>query len=871
MYLHGDFYNKIGQLINVEVVTNGDKSTEVVIGEDGIYFDADDCVTISSAASDTFDVVLSNEASIKLLTDRFLPDLFVADIYQSVVTITADGETIFSGYLKPLAYSQDFHSVADSLELSCVDALGALDYANYANIGSKGVTYTSIKATATQRTFADILKDAIGSTEVYYDGSKALSSTSDRYSILTDIKVSELLFLDEDEDSVWTKLTVVEEMLRYLNLHIMQIGAAFYIFDWASVKSTDGIEWHNIYTDATKTTTKDTVTISLDNVTDDGTQLSLSEVYNVLSLTCDISDVDSLIENPLEEDTLTAPYKNKQKVLTEYISEGEGTNAIKAFYAMTHNGTNDFEDAKTVDWFMQSHGSCAWRFYKAGTSTDLIDDLCGDDKSQTVLPDWLAGNIGAAIFSFGNVEHKLNKTDNSLISKVSMTDYLAVSVNGNEDDTESGFRPNADDLLANAPLAVYIGSTSGAVLSPSDSQTTNYVVISGKVLLAPIQTDTDNYAAISADMGSTDFVNKYWHKTVPSRNNDDGRYYTRQWFDAATPYDTPTTRTAASLMPPSDECEQLMEFKYSAIGDGSDTVSKVSVLACMLIVGDKVAVESGTDGQISDFKWQDYKTREQCDNDDDYYSQCIFIGFNPKIGDKLIGTEFDIQNNIDYTLGLDAEGIAIPIKQSDGVSGQVTFKILGPVNTLWDDITRRHPTWFRHTKWSSTSIPLLSHVSTIFIEKLEVKVYSDNGFLSTSDDNDIVYMSDTDESFCNKKDNLTFKISSALTSEECLALGATQKVALSTAVLTEAKTGVLNIYDETLKEQAKPEQLYVDAYYREWRTPRVLLDQCLTSTYAGPWKFYKHPALDKTFFVQTLDHNVAEGTCELTLKEIDND
>lgn len=872
MYLHGDFYNKAGQLIAVEVVTNGDKSTEVVIGENGIYFDADECVAISSTASNTFDVVLAKEASIKLLSDRFLPDLFVADIYQSAVTVTADGTTIFSGHLKPLAYSQDFQSVADTLELSCVDELGALAYSNYADIGSAGVTYAGIKATASMVTFADIIKAAIG-TNVYYDGSKRLTSTGGAYTILAGIKVSELLFLDDDEDKVWSKEDAVTEILRYLNLHILQDGDTFHIFDWATVKSSDNIDWQNIFTGAALMTARQTTAISLDNVADDGTSLSLSEVYNVISLTCDISDVDALIENPLDEDTLTAPYRNKQLLLTEYISEGEGVTAIDAFYKMTHTGkgTSDYSEAKTVDWFLQSHGSSSWRFYKAGTSTDLIEDLCGDGKTQTALPDWLAGNIGAAIFSLGDVEHKFNATDNSLISKVSMTNYLAVSVNGNEDDTESGYRPNAADLLANAPIAEYIGTTSGGVLSPADNKTTNYLVISGKLFLAPIQKDTDAWAAVSADMSSTDFTSKYWHKTVPSRNNGDGRYYTRQWYDAATPYDTPTTRTAASLMPCSDECEQAYEFKYSAIGDGSDTISKVSVLACMLIVGDKVAVESGTDGQISDFDWQTYKTREECSSDDEYYAQCIFIGFNPKIGDKLIGTSFDLQNNISYTLGLDVEGIAIPIKQSDAVSGQVTFKILGPVNTLWDDITRRHPTWFRHTKWTTTTIPLLSHVSTIFIENLEIKVYSDNGFMSTTEDNDIVYMSDTDESFRNKKDDVTFKVSSALTSDECMTLGTAQKVALSTAVLAADKTGVLSVYDTATATQAKPEQLYVDAYYREWHKPRILLEQCLKSSAASPWMFYGHPALDKTFYVQSLDHNVAEGTCTLTLKEIDND
>ncbi len=872
MRLYGQFYNKAGNVIDVEIVTNGDTAQAVEIGSGGIYFDADDCIEISSTTSDTTDVRQANEASIKLVTDRYLPDLYVADPHTATVTIAIDGAVLYAGYLQPQAYSQDFRSCADSLELSCVDGLGVLEYANYANIGSHGISYAAVKATASQRTFAEIIKDMLGTQNVYFDGSRALSGTSGRYSIFSELSVSELLFLDEDEDKVWTQSDVLDALLRYLNLHIKQIGDSYYIYDWASVKGSGVIAWQSIYSTSSMTSARKTVAISLDNAADDATRISIGKVYNVVSVKCDISDADKLIENPLSSDSLTYPFGNKQKVLTEYISEGEGSTAIWAMYAMTHGQTHDYSEAKTVDWYAWAHGAKSWRFYKDGTATDLVEDLCGSGHKQTDLPDWLTKNIGAALISYGSVEHKVKNNDNSLVSKISMTDYMVVSVNGNEDDTESGCRPNAADLVANAPVAEYTGTTSAGVFSPADDKTTNYVVISGQIALAPIQKDTAAYATMVATTDKSKFYTLCTDGgTVPSRNNGDGRYYTRCWFDAKTPFDTPEERTGASLMPYSDECGQLYEFNYSAIGDGTDTISKVSVLACMLVIGDKVAIETGTDGQVSDFSWQTYKPREQCASDDEYYQQCIFIGFNPKIGDKLIGTDFDIQNNISYTMGLDVEGIAIPIKRSDAISGRVSFKILGPVNTLWDNITRRHPTWFRHTKWSSTSVPLLSHVSAIFLKKLEVQIYSDNGLITVGKSNsDIIYMSDTDETFSNKKE-VTFDISSALSTEECAALGVSQKIALSTAILTKDKSGLLNVYDCATGEQAKPEQLYVDAYYRELHKPRVEMEQCLQMAAVIPWAHYRHPALGKEFFVQSEDINVADGTSTLTLKEIDND
>jgi len=43
--------------------------------------------------------------------------------------------------------------------------------------------------------------------------------------------VSELLFLDEDFESLWTVEQVLNEVLQYLNLHIIQLGRDFYIYD----------------------------------------------------------------------------------------------------------------------------------------------------------------------------------------------------------------------------------------------------------------------------------------------------------------------------------------------------------------------------------------------------------------------------------------------------------------------------------------------------------------------------------------------------------------------------------------------------------------------------------------------------------------
>lgn len=365
----------------------------------------------------------------------------------------------------------------------------------------------------------------------------------------------------------------------------------------------------------------------------------------------------------------------------------------------------------------------------------------------------------------------------------------------------------------------------------------------------------------------------WWHKTVPAKNNRN-KYYTQQWWKADTPAEEPVwdEDTTQGLLPFTGSVPEQIEFNYSTIGDGTDRISKVAVLACMLIIGDKCVVEEGDGGSPDNFKWIKYFPREQCASDDVYYQQSFTIGFDPKIGDKLIGRKFDMQNNISYKMGIDVEGMAIPIRKSDKVSGQVKFMILGPVNATWENITRRHPTFFRHTKWTSNTISLLANVSSILIEDFQVKVYSDNGMTERPGDSDIVYMSDDKQQFVNRKDDIEFKINSALTADECRQLGVAQGVCMSTPLNLLAGDGALKLYDHTTKRQAKPEQLYVDSYYNEYHQPRILMTQKLIDKKAqrmSTFNQYRHPAMGKYFFVQGITRNLESGEAEMSLKEIE--
>lgn len=903
MYIHGSFLSQQSDTITVHIVTGNDRTQTIEIGTEkaDVYF-SEDPAEIENEVNDTFDVLLRNSAKIRLLCGNLITNLFSTSCRDAVVNIYKNDTCIFAGFIEPQTLSQPYNDRWDELELNCIDALSALQYSKYKNVGALGVIYAFVKAEAAQRSFYDIATeilqgvteglDILGNQNIkfWYDGSKAVDAqTANRYQVFRQLSISDLLFLGDDESDVWQQDEVLEELLKYLNLHIVQDGFNFYIFSWESVKATpDKIIWHDIVANSTKTTAQQAVTIALANVADCDTTISIGDVYNQLLLTAKVEDIESVIESPLDDDLLVSPYINKQKYLTEYSSDGEGKTAYYAMKAMVNGESTNYGGGAITHWYVQVMRNKLWTFpMKGNTGVDLVDYFGGEGTNQHALPDWLGQAPGAAIMALGSVKINTANDDNSPTSKVNMTNYLVVSVNGNGvNNDENKTYPSVADIQKNIPYAVYTGNKAGGVFSPSDEKTTNYIVLSGKVILNPIMAVTGNFSAMREKMGdrppyqgsgggggTTPSPMYFWHKTVPSRNNGDGRYYTRQYWQAETPDKEVSWHEGADsgFYPYTGEGPEEYEFKYSAVGDSTDTISKVAVLACMLVIGDKCVVETGTDGQTTDFVWQKYKERSECQSDDEYYQQCFTIGFDPKIGDKLVGTEFSIQNNIDYKMGIDAEGIAIPITKGDKISGQVRFMILGPVNATWDVITRRHPTFFRHTKWSSSSVPLLAHVSSILIKSFEVKVYSDNGLISNgNDDNDIIYMSDTKETFVNKKDDLEFKINSALTATECAQLGVSNTVKLSTPLNISTGDGVLEVYDRNGNVKAKPEQIYVDSYYTEYHKPRIVMEQKLRDidNVVSLFNHYRHEALGKEFFVQGIGRNLIEGRADLTLKEI---
>lgn len=913
MILRGEFRNLSDELLTV-LIKSGGSGTVKEIGKDGLYFSSEP-VLIEESIEDITEHVIRKSATINLVVSDYIGDiLFTGAARDIVVNIWKGSECIFAGFVEPATYSQPFNSQTEEFTLNCTDFLSTLQYTSYKNIVPLNYRQAVQEAGSTSfKQVIDGMFDTRGlnlnnnqKPRLLYDQSKGTAKGKEG-TVFEELSISELFIIGKDEDSTWTNEDLLKEVMLYLNLHVRQEGLNFYIYDWDTLVQGNSINWLDLQTGDVVSKQPQSIIINPSLYAGSDTSLSTSEVVNQFQLSCSLEGQDTIIESPLAEDSLKSHYKGQQLILTEISSLGSGKSANEAFNAAVKGQPTTYDALTETDWYMRSMYNPSWKLRK---SDDMLEvDENGTGINQHKVAQYLRDHsLTPALLRLGSVERKAKATDNSPTSKIDTDDYLVISVGGNENDTAEGHSPSDNDLRDCSPLIEYVGNKSGGVFSPPDPDTTNYLVFSGSLLMQPILYESGIGRA--SRVSSYDQILKYgarrtqgkeYKAVVPfydpprkdnvfdlrsldsnlvkSEGNDEGRYYTRKHYSATYNTDKPTYNSGASYFQPwtKDKSSKGLQFEYSSVGDSTDKFSKLPILECELKIGSKFCVETVLDVYgDSRFEWltlEEIKARPDLTYKDDdgttKYKTTMSLGINPKIGDFIIGMEHSIQNTIDYTMNLDGkEGTAIPIKQSDRLSGKVSFKILAPIQLVWDKIVRRHPTFFRSTKWSSGSRYILAHTENIIIKNFACNIVSDNGKQESMGDNDLIYSSAAQTKYINKHDGTEFKFITQLSSSEAVEKGIKNEVYLNSVFNTTTSLPVRSIYNKVLDETGKAEEHYVSQYYSFMSRPRLKVEVTMNDIGIDFTSTYQSKTLGKKFLVQSVSRDIRNNTARITLIEI---
>lgn len=841
-----------------------------------VYFSSDAVEVTTESPEDTFQPIIKHSATVNLLTKTYIGQYFWSESPLDIrVEIFRNKEIIFSGFVTQGSYSQSYADCYDELNISCVDYLSVLEYYNYADISHN---YDSYKTSATnvsfQKIFNNLLIDGLDfhlgqKSSLYYDQSK--DSVFLKNTIFDDIEISELNFLGDDEDSVDTKEDVLSKILTYLNLHIVQLGKDYLIFDWDYINNVS--EGNAIYIDLwdrSKTFTKSLLTspdypelIKRFHYSSSSTNLSIADVYNKIQVNCSLDSLDDAIVSPFDEEITTQIYPKKYLYQTEFLSGNASVSAAIEFLDYVKNGDKTVNDEFTViDYYIQQISNPAWTLYGGH---DVQEDFTvvhqdilkyvpynskGEPYKAYYIPSEFPERFGVtALYSIGCIQKK-QEDINKDMSKVSpnslqMSPYIVISVNGNGDDSETGHKPTDQDLIDAIPIAEYTGNISGGVYSPSDDDTTNYMVFSGKIMYVPriwselsgvwdSVKQVENFVKLIGlavpyykDEAKTFRTNKFYTVDNPVSIHDDSV------FDGSSRDFTDQRRSPYLDLSFANSQDKVKKFQYNytRLEDGSassiDNIKKLSVFECQLVIGDKTFVETVNQDGSSTYSWETYNP----DYDLTDNQQSFTLGIDPNRGDYILGQDYEIENNITFDMNLGSnKGFAIPIKKSDNLKGNIVFKILGPFQLLWNDITRRHPTMIRHTKYTDNDKYILANCSSIVIKDFNCKIISDNSGLEVNNEKDLIYVSTEDKKFTNSYET-DFDITSGLSSQECYEKQINNKVYMNYPVTTKGEV-VTKIVNKNYQVSAgggdpvflqdKPEKFYIDQYFREYSKPRII-------------------------------------------------
>lgn len=903
----------------VEVAPSGLKAGALLLdsaswNSNSICWGADP-ITIEENIDDSFAPIITKTATIRLVTNRYVGELLKYSAPS--VEIRKNGTIIFGGYVEPYTFSQPFANYIEEIELNCIDLLGIKQYRKFyehiynpVEIKDWSVMnwYEHMKKYGTQINFGEWLVDMLKHDyelsepiDIWYDCSKQIDSKSLPEQFFNQLEMAPSVLYGDDYDDCLTQQDVLANLLTYCNLHIKQEGSRFYIFDWDSIRGTQ-IVWASLITGTKYNHRLPRNQISISKSAGNDTNITTVPPYSQILITCDLEDEDTSITSPLDEDNITSVWPNKQFYCREYMLEHK--NDKSAFTTLVRNQAVDNRNYNITDYYIQVLHSKEWTFgTHDGNYIDLFkyDDYGNYINATDVLRYAKSHYFTPVLLNVTKVTNPTKREDNGAEYEAERSTQLYITVNGNDyinAEIKGDKLPSDNELQSyNCPIATYRKTTSGS-FTPADASTTNYLVFKGKIKLIPNQQynifdDWFNHLdeeGIRIGMA----YNNTWPKNLSFRGNC---LYGRRFFDLRTPQDKPNFN--AVIAEPNlllkdmhlsatdkDYKGEFYKYNWTAASDrGTDKIKKIPLICCYLRIGDKCLVESKIDENgNSTFTWQSgvaydsfsrYKDTTYSNGEDWISTHCFSLGINPKLGDFIVGTDFDIQNTITFDMNLgDEKGTAIPIKYSDELSGDIEFHIVGLYNITWNDVIYRHGTWFRKKKWTDNYKELLPKLRSICLTDFECKIVSDNAQLEPlEDDNDLVYASDESLRYLNfkeRKDDITFEFVTQPTSAECMEKGLKNGI-FKNIVLAKVngKTKPLaTIFNCITHETAKPEEHYIDQYWREFKETKLTMSSTVHNTGAIDFSHYYSKLLDKNFYIFNKTYNVVDNTFLVNLKEI---
>ena len=292
-------------------------------------------------------------ATLKLVGSDYLQKLFSTQYQKFKANLVKAGSVIWTGFITPELYSQDYDNSLFELEIECISALSTLEYIDFKQEGATVSLLGIIKKCITE---------SKGDFRAVYIPNVYTSS-------LYGITVSTANFIDEDGKAMTLK-ECLEEVCKFLNWTVTEYDGCIYFIDMDYIKAGK-TSYTNILTSTTTTLSS---TINLRDIPSKGNSnlLSILGGYNKAIVIDSDYEVDSDILYPELELNLSGGelFKfEKTKDDTIYKKEYYNSNLELFNYVLSNNSYTTYDKPFNTD--KQSAGAVAMRKTSYGKTEAL--------------------------------------------------------------------------------------------------------------------------------------------------------------------------------------------------------------------------------------------------------------------------------------------------------------------------------------------------------------------------------------------------------------------------------------------------------------------------------------------------------------------
>ena len=870
------YYLKIGDTPPTKQIQDGNN---IDYNEKEILcFAGESPITIQSDTSDTFEHVYIRSATVTLVSNYDIREYVVASNYMDIPIIIkrananeADNidiiywSTVFNGFVNPMSFNQPFALRWNEFELECTDKLGILEYKKFPELlqdkqGNIDISYK------TPREFIDLALSVCKFAVNYYI----------KYDHTKDTKINPAIFIGDSEDDWMTCKDVLEEIGKLYGCYFWQDGGICYVRN---------ILFYNL---------NNPYKITKNDYMSDDANISVDTAYNLIKCEVDISSIDSNFINPFDKDAITPTTKWPERILTEFIANGPDIRTLDRFKKMLES-TSETKDWSTYrdasykqcdiyDHYAQIMKNDQFEFSvydETGqlTRPSYLDDVSvggggGNSETNAISTlNWLKKHPGRGAFiGYGTTGNVIDQTNSSSININDMKTALVIQIGGECSDTDIEKTRLQKQIEDNIPICTYKVNSS-VNITPNDPSTVNYLLVNGSIILNPVQEKTgirwtNSYNNIySKSQNTVQECLNLWkeYPDIYSYARDSsksllGRYITINGSTQAYYQNVTWNNTEDEVNYPfnqnilTNEKSQFHpnlkvtteQFKWQGSYYEKDDPSEIDdlyyvpILSCELKIGDKYLCEDMVKMKEYNLRSLNPKTIQEiykwCTLDEanelglaTHFTICI----DPNIGDYIIGKEYKIKQTTNISFGLDKNGFAIPIPYSAALNGNVSLRILGPVNASWDDVGYGKSGWWFWKKWWTKHKykPLLSYIENIIITDLSFELVSDNQRKEQlNEDNDLIYCSDASGKYVDEQ-SFSCKFCTSLTTDEVNELGIDYNLNNSSIVDVNNNPWTGMTYETV--DGVKLEEARVSEQYAIWNKPRNIFEATLKLTSPG--------------------------------------